>query len=539
MAGAQEITDDLTATGNFTGISYTAAKSYTSPTSGATYEAQASSQNGFQIRTTKSNTGISVTTAPEGMVVKEVTITMGTAGNGVNIYAGDASIPRSVTGNTDKLNESAITTTTTVTVGKPYFTIVPAGSAVTIVSGISVVWEKTGVTDTREEADLAFPQATYTANLGEMFDSPAVANPHDLTLIWTSSDTSVATVESYANNVGFIVLKKAGTTIITAETEATDTYKAGKASYTLIVKDPNQKNYTLITSLDQIGDEANVIIACTTEKKVMSATIGDNTYGSEVEAEVNADNTITPKEAFAIVKVKKEGTAYSFQLVNGDKKDSYLTYSGSRNTLNFSDALKTGKLSISEAADVKIILGTSDSRYIQYNSTTPRFACYTGSQKNIQLYLVEKIEAVEPAEPDLSFNFGGGSSQSGNEITVTDQTVVGIASAVPGYTVWYSFKEGNVATVAAEDGFEIVPSTGLTFANSGTLSLYTVNDTTGEKSKTVDYSIVVDNTVSVAELGVEAADAQYFTLQGVRVENPQQGLFIKVQNGKAAKVLVK
>lgn len=42
-------------------------------------------------------------------------------------------------------------------------------------------------------------------------------------------------------------------------------------------------------------------------------------------------------------------------------------------------------------------------------------------------------------------------------------------------------------------------------------------------------------TVGVAEDG----ETMFFTLQGVRVENPQQGLYIKVQNGKASKVLVK
>lgn len=43
----------------------------------------------------------------------------------------------------------------------------------------------------------------------------------------------------------------------------------------------------------------------------------------------------------------------------------------------------------------------------------------------------------------------------------------------------------------------------------------------------------------VDALGVEEGAAEYFTLQGVKVANPEKGIYIKVQNGKARKVLVK
>lgn len=48
---------------------------------------------------------------------------------------------------------------------------------------------------------------------------------------------------------------------------------------------------------------------------------------------------------------------------------------------------------------------------------------------------------------------------------------------------------------------------------------------------------------AVVESGIEAieteGEAEYFNLQGVRVANPGHGLFIRIQNGKAEKVLVK
>lgn len=45
---------------------------------------------------------------------------------------------------------------------------------------------------------------------------------------------------------------------------------------------------------------------------------------------------------------------------------------------------------------------------------------------------------------------------------------------------------------------------------------------------------------NVAEIpAIEKASAQYYTIQGVKVANPQKGLYIKVEGGKATKVLIR
>lgn len=49
-----------------------------------------------------------------------------------------------------------------------------------------------------------------------------------------------------------------------------------------------------------------------------------------------------------------------------------------------------------------------------------------------------------------------------------------------------------------------------------------------------------DNNVNtgVEAIGAEEGDAEYFTLQGVKVQNPEKGIFIKVTNGNAVKVVL-
>lgn len=61
----------------------------------------------------------------------------------------------------------------------------------------------------------------------------------------------------------------------------------------------------------------------------------------------------------------------------------------------------------------------------------------------------------------------------------------------------------------------------------------------GEATYPTLLEVNVDNSASGVE-SVEATEAaEYFTLQGVKVLNPENGIYIKVQNGKATKVIVK
>ena len=51
--------------------------------------------------------------------------------------------------------------------------------------------------------------------------------------------------------------------------------------------------------------------------------------------------------------------------------------------------------------------------------------------------------------------------------------------------------------------------------------------------------ILIEATTETGITGIEAenGEAVYFNLQGVRVENPENGIFIRVQNGKAVKIM--
>lgn len=87
-----------------------------------------------------------------------------------------------------------------------------------------------------EASGLAYSQGSKTVTLGTEYELPTLSNPNNLSVTYSSSNEDVATVD--AN--GDVAIIAAGTCTITAKSEATDKYLAGKASYSLTVKEAEQ-----------------------------------------------------------------------------------------------------------------------------------------------------------------------------------------------------------------------------------------------------------------------------------------------------------
>ena len=100
----------------------------------------------------------------------------------------------------------------------------------------SMAFSQTGnitpVTPVKVENGLAFEgDSEYAATLGEDFSGPTLDNPNALAVTWSSSDETVATVDSEGN----VTLVGAGTATITVSFAGNDEYEAGEATYTITV----------------------------------------------------------------------------------------------------------------------------------------------------------------------------------------------------------------------------------------------------------------------------------------------------------------
>ena len=90
-----------------------------------------------------------------------------------------------------------------------------------------------------QDAGLAFSKDKVSIVLGtENPEYPTLTNPHELTVVYSSSNTDVAEINA---ETGAITLKADGKTTIKATFAGNDEYLAGEASYELTVIDDNVK----------------------------------------------------------------------------------------------------------------------------------------------------------------------------------------------------------------------------------------------------------------------------------------------------------
>ena len=106
------------------------------------------------------------------------------------------------------------------------------------------------LTDTRSACGLAYSTSSYDANLGEAFSTPTLTNPNSLSVTYSSSPASVATVNA---STGAVTLIKEGEVSITATFAGNDNYKGGTATYTIIVTDPNKKVFDFEQNTEDYG----------------------------------------------------------------------------------------------------------------------------------------------------------------------------------------------------------------------------------------------------------------------------------------------
>ena len=151
-----------------------------------------------------------------------------------------------------------------------------------------------------------------------------------------------------------------------------------------------------------------------------------------------------------------------------------------------------------------------------------------------------QIKAPVRVEPDLSFDEAEYSYTFGNG--KFESPKVNNPKALTGLK-WSSSDE-SVATVKWNG--EVVPVKGGTVDEPAEIYpveiiiIPGIGDKFNPDTSYAIYSKVKYDatTTGVAAMEIATGKAEYYNLQGVRVANPEKGAYVKVQNGKAAKVML-
>lgn len=289
------------------------------------------------------------------------------------------------------------------------------GIVVTYKSGENIYYEIALTALEYQSAGLIDPQLAFsaeevTATLGEDFTEPTLSAAQDFdfgNLKYSSSNKNVATVDE---GTGEVTLVAAGTTTITAKSEAYDEFLAGSASYKLTVVKPEAQpgtdKFVLVSDASTLaaGDVIILVGTHTVDEadKYWSMSDQSGNWRSVEEVTLESDGSIIPNSY--VQQITLEGAADAWYLNVGDGY-LYATSSGS-NYMGTADKETAGdnakaKINTEEVVneetqakklETTIVFQGENTRNdlrFNYNSGNPRFSCYadnTSVKKELSIY---------------------------------------------------------------------------------------------------------------------------------------------------------
>ena len=308
---------------------------------------------------------------------------------------------------------------------------------------------------------ISLNESTYTLYPEGTIQLVASVNPSTATntvVDWTSNNESVATV----NENGLVTAVAIGGATITASAvDGSGVF--GTCSITVVAKpaEPTWEKVTDASTL-QVGDV--ILITNEANSKELDG-ISSNNYG------ISTDYDTKPAGLYPLT-LEAGKTSGSFALRNGD---DYLNCSANKSLSLASSVTNNSSFTISSGSVIANVASTS--RKLQYNASSPRFACYESSQAAITLYVQTNATPVAPVYP------------TSISLTGTSSITIGGTSQL---TVGYTPADTNVKNV--------------TFASSAT-SVATVSNTglvTGvaQGSATITATAQTENGTTTATLGI-------------------------------------
>lgn len=395
--------------------------------------------------------------------------------------------------------------------GNPMFSCYAENSSV---KTLPRIYRKiTGDTPALEDAELAYEVETFTATIGEDNEFPVLINPNELPVTYTSSDENVATIDEDGN----ITLVAAGETTITATSDETSEFKAGEASYLLVVEgEPvpaEEVQYQLVTSTDDITSGKYLIVYAPADGEAFAfdGSLAKFDAASNTQAVTIENDVITTDQAIYFNIDVENGTLQS-------ASGFYIGQTANSNGLKQSEdaTAYTNTFAIDEDGYAVISVAVGENTLtMRYNKASDqlRFRYYKSGQQPI--YLFKAVDQVEA------------------------ETIPVTISSAEWATLYYSDKafeipEGVTAKiVVAIDDNDVIDFEDL----NGIIPAGTAVALNGPQG-TYNFKVVNDETVAPANNLLRGFDAPHLTEGGdiyykLTVKNDIVGFYWGEENGEA------
>ena len=231
----------------------------------------------------------------------------------------------------------------------------------------------------KQPAGLEYSATEFTYTIGGENEAfPTLSNPNKLTVTYTSSDETVATV----GRDGVVTPKAVGKTVIKAESEENDQFKAGSASYTLTVEEVFEgKTYELVTNANVLKAGDNIIIVSPPNDYAISTNQQKNNR-TGVAVTLNEDNTITSTADVAAIVLGGEKDAWTFE-TNGGYLYAPATGNHLRTSAELPEAGGEAKITINAEGNADVEFNIEGQNMLRFNMNGTNenrlFSCYSAT----------------------------------------------------------------------------------------------------------------------------------------------------------------
>lgn len=337
-----------------------------------------------------------------------------------------------------------------------------------------------------------------------------------------------------------------------------------KASFTVIEK-PQAPTYRLVTSADEIETGKNYIIAAYTTNCALGDFVDPNKKQARQAVDVTIDNNliteILPETVSVVTLSNSTAVEGAFDM---KVKDGYLYASGNssardnQNYLGVEDTpndLSAATITIDDTNKVSITFSKATGKtgkYVYFNSMTSpkRFTAYVAKHDNENGYEGIRLFVEVPAAPAAPVIKIDGEDVADDTVPVKGNEI-SFGNVEAGVAIYYNMTPDNIEKAPAKASEETqdpatIDKDGVPYTlyngtpieigdGSWKLSYFARANGVDSEVKTLS----VSKTTGIEGVAAEDGEAVWFNLQGVRVAEPQHGIYVRVANGKAAKVVVK
>lgn len=458
--------------------------------------------------------------------------------NKLYFNVGDTEISSAITsGNDGSWNSKELIATWTSEAGKSYFRINANKNVAGTVNVEKLVITYGSESTTAPEAPVVkFGETTCTANetYDIEYDAEVTVSSKNAESIIANSPVETA-AEHTGNSYKFKISKSGDYTFKGKN-------KVGESATTTVtfnVKKPvgSGIEYVIVSSEDQLVAGESYTIASALSKKAMSTT-SDNNALKAVDVKINEGRFDQTDE---ILNFTLGGSAagWTFTATNYPGTNTGLNFTSSGTALKIDDTATKCAITFDHDGNAKITLVEGSTRHIQLNGTD--FKHYANSYTNgeeVQLYRETVVAPTIEVDGEKISTVGSVDVKAGSLIRIIGHEANEL------YYIHTSTTTANRAPVANTEGWTKHDSNIYEYTVPADFATKHITITAkgvknGKESAPV--SITLHNGSTTGIEGVESAEndaeVEWFTITGVRVQQPAEGgLYIRRQGSEVSKV---